>query len=223
MLTSYFNITTIAEWSATLAAILLLNKKTGVWRLFIPYLLLTLAAERLGWYVIHVLKLETNVVVFSVRMIISNVFLLWLLTHAKPLANIKKWLYVVICVYLPFSIINLFVQGIDKYSSNSEVLGDALLATISCYLLYQLLNAEEYIDLFRYEYFWLASGLLFSSLGNMVMYIFLTDLQAYKQKTHIPIFGYINSTVNIILYGSLIIAFICRNRITQHKREIAIN
>ena len=44
-------------------------------------------------------------------------------------------------------------------------------------------------------------------MGSAVLNVFLTELQAYADKTHINVYGYINYSVNILFCTCLIIAF----------------
>lgn len=113
------------------------------------------------------------------------------------------------------------MQGFRIYNSYSEGLGDLLIAIISCVFLFTLLKEETYRNLFAYEYFWFANGLLFSSLGNALLYFFLNDLSEYEKKTGVAIYDYINYVINIILYSSLIIAFICRRKTTRLSQELS--
>ena len=216
MLTTYLNITVIAEWCTLIAAIILLNKKTRIWQLFIPLLLLTVVTETIGWYQSYVLKKPNNSMPYNFLMIISIFFFAYLLLAVEPMQKIKKAGYIILIFFIGFSLVNLFfLQGLWLYNSYSETIGDIILATISCYFLYTILREEFFRGLFQYEYFWLSTGLLFSSLGSVLLYIFLDSLQSYYTKTKINVYGCINYGVNVLLYTNLIIAFICRRRNTK--------
>jgi hypothetical protein len=90
-----------------------------------------------------------------------------------------------------------------------------LISVICCYFLFVLVKMDEYIDLLRYDYFWLAAGLLLYSLGSILLYHFLYLLSDFAKQTKIDIGTYINYSINLILYASLIIAFICRRKTTS--------
>lgn len=214
MLENYFNITVIAEWSTFIATIILLNRRTGKWRLFMPLLFLILCVETVGWYQSNITKVQGNSMPFNFLMIISISFFLWLMAQAKPMVSMKKYFYGVIFSFIVFALVNLLLfQKLLNYNSISEVAGDILLTFFSGYLIFGLIKDEtNERSLFSHEYFWLAIGILFSAMGSALLYTFLDELQAYYNETKINVYGYINYTVNVLLYSCLIIAFICRRK-----------
>lgn len=212
MLKTYLNIPVIAEWCAFIAAIFLINKKKTIWRLFIPFLFLTIVAETFGWYS-HYVLVKNNNWVFNILMILNISFSIWLFQKADLFKPFKKKLKWASGIFLIFAIGNVFVfQGFWNYDFYTEVLGDIFLAIIACCFFYLLLKEEAFRDIFTYEYFWLSNGLLFSSLCNIILYLFLDSLRAFYKQTNINVYSYINDVLNILLYGSLIISFICRRR-----------
>ncbi|MDB5198741.1 MAG: hypothetical protein JWO92_704 [Chitinophagaceae bacterium] len=216
MISSYFNITIIAEWICFIAALILLHKKTKVWRLFILLLFLTLCAETTGWYMRTRHHQFHNALPFNFLMIISTTFLIWFFTKAASLQKMKKVLNYLNYFFILFAVINLFFfQGFWKYNSFSETLGDIMLAIICCYFFYTLLTEKNYVDLLRLDYFWLATGIFFSALGSALLYQFSGVLRDYYLRSKIDIGTYINYSLNLILYISLIIAFICRWKTTR--------
>lgn len=214
MLETYFNITVAAEWLTFIAALILLNKGTGKWRLFIVWLLLVLIAETIGWYQSAVLNIRGNSLVFNLLMIVSIPFLLWVMAGAKPVAKKRKYFYIAMLCFIVFAFSNIaFGQKPFVYNSFSDIFGNTLLTFFSGYLIFFVIRDETNDkSIFGQAYFWLALGLLFSAMGSAICNIFLDELQAYADKTKINVYGYINYTVNILLYACLIIAFICRRK-----------
>jgi hypothetical protein len=215
MLTSYFNITVIAEWLALTASLFFLNKKTGIWRYFTPFLALTITVETTGWYTHYFLN-KSNNWIFNILLIISVSFFLWIFTYAEPIKAKRKTFYIIIAFFTAIAFMNLaFFEGFGMYDLYTEVLGDIILAIVSCYFLFTILKEEEYRNLFRYEYFWLANGLLFYSLSSTVLYLFLNELRTFTKETGIAIYIYLNGGLNVLFYSSLSIAFICKYRATK--------
>lgn len=211
MLATYLNITIIAEWCAFIAAIFLLNKRTGVWQLFILLLLVTIYVEAQGWYLSYELKKYNNSFPFNVLMISSIGFFILFFGTADHLKKYKRLLQLGFMFFVLCALYNiLFFQGFWQYNSYTEALGDLIVSMICFYFLFTILKDETYINPFHDEYFWLANGLLFSSLGSALLYLFLSALQQYYLKTGTDVYGSINRIINITLYGSLIIAFVCR-------------
>jgi uncharacterized membrane protein YfcA len=216
MLSSLFNITFIAESCALIAAFVLLNKKTTIWRLFKALLFITLFVEAVGWYLAYIIRISNNNWIFNILLLISSSFTIWMLTNADTLKKERNILMGGVVFFIAFGLCNLFFfQGLWKYNGFTEIIGDLIISIYSCYFFYKALAENIYRDLFQYEYFWIAIGLMVSSIGSAILYIFLDSLTAFYRHTHINIYGYINYILNIILYGSLIIAFICRNRNTR--------
>ncbi len=219
MLAELFNITFTAECVVFLASIFLLDKKTGIWRLFILFLLLTLVTEIIGWWLTSFAHKSNNSWVYNILLIISGIFTLYIIKHADPVVRIGSFLNIGVIFFAGFALVNLlFFEGIWIYNGYTEMVADIMIFIYCCYFFYRVLEEEVYRDLFRYEYFWIAIGFLFSSLGSVVLYIYLEPLMSYYRHTHINIYGYINYGLNVVLYGSLIISFICRKRNTRLLR-----
>lgn len=149
-------------------------------------------------------------------MLCSTSFFIWFFTKAKSLQPVKRTLHYAMYFFMIFALVNLFFfQGLWTYNSNSETLGDIMLAVICCYFFYTLLTADEHIDLLRLDYFWLATGLLFYSLGSALLYQFSGVLRDFYLKSHLDIGTYINYALNLILYTGFIIAFFFRWKTTR--------
>lgn len=216
MINSYLNITVIAEWLTFIISIIVLDRKTTVWRLFILLLFLVLCTETLGWYMYNRWKISNNALPFNILMLLSNSFFMWFFSRVTVLQKIKKWLLFFMCLFIAFGLVNLFYfQGLWVYNSFSESLGDIILSIICCYFLFTLVKNAEHIDILRFDYFWLANGILFYSLGSALLYQFSYLLISHYKQTGINVGEYINYGLNLILYSSLIIAFICRRKITR--------
>jgi len=212
----YFNFTVIAEWITFIMAMLLLDKKTTVWQLFIGLLFLVLSVETLGWYMIVKLKKYENALPFNLLMLASTIFFLWFLRRAVPSKGVQSWLVIIMAGFGVLGLINLFYfQGFWVYNSISEAAGDIILAVLCCYLLITLVRNPQHINLLKFDYFWLATGILFYSLGSAMLYQFSYLLANYYKKTNINIGNYINYGLNLILYTTLIIAFLCRRKVTR--------
>jgi hypothetical protein len=213
---NYFNPTVIAEWITFIAALFLLNKKTANWRYFIILLFLTLCVETLGWYMIVKLKKFDNALPFNILMLVSTIFFAWFLKSAISSIRIKSWINIVMALFLLLWLINLFfIQGFWRYNSFSEAVGDIILSILCCYFLFSLVKDINHINLLQLDYFWLANGILFYSLGSALLYQFSDILNNYRKQTNINIGNYINYALNIVLYTSLIIAFTCRRKATR--------
>ncbi len=216
MFKGLFNTTVIAEYIAFVSAVLLLGKRTGKWRLFILFLFAVISAETGGWYAIAKLKMADNSWIFNLLLCVNICFCVWILSQAEPLAHIRTKMPLFFLSVGLFTLINLiFFQGLNTYNRYTEIIYDILLGMVSCYLFYETLKENKYRNLFRYEYFWFANGLLVFSLASAVLSSSRPQFWAFQKHTGIKLFGYLNDTVNVLLYSCLIIAFICRKRNTK--------
>ena len=215
MFSAYFNITGIAEWCCFIASLLFLDKKTTYWRFFQLFLVLTISVETIGWYMNQIIKVKTNVLPFNILMLIRITFFIWLLTKAPEMKSLTK-LKFLIPLFGILGLMNLFfIQKLWVYNWYTQLLGDIIVVIMAVYFLFSVLKAPEYKDLFNYEYFWLANGLIVSSMGSILLYYFGNSLYQYYKETKIPVYNYLNSVLNVVLYGSLIIAFISRRKTTR--------
>jgi len=215
-LLTYFHVTNIAELCAFAAALLLLNKHTGIWRLFIPMILLTICTEVSGWYLNTFLHMRYNALPFNILMLVNVSFFILFFTTAGVFRGYRKWMIAAAAVFVTLGVLNLLCwQGLWIYNYYSEAAGDLVMAFICCTFFLKSLRADTYHDFFRDPYFWLANGLLFAAMGNALLYLFLDELGAYYQATKVDVYGPMNSLLNVIFYVSLIIAFICRWKTTR--------
>jgi hypothetical protein len=213
---TYFNITVIAEWFTFFAALLLLDRKAGVWQLFIFLMLLVLCTETIGWYMHVKLKIFDNALPFNVLMILSNVFFIWFFSKAELLEPVQQLLKLFAVTFAAIALINLiFFQGLWQYNSFSESAADIIIVIICCYFLFAVVKSNKHFNLVSFNYFWLATGLLFYCLGSALLYQFSYLLRDYYEHTKIDIGTYVNYTLNLILYSCLIIAFICQRKATR--------
>ena len=217
---TYFHVTNIAELCALAAAALLLGRRAAVWRLFIPLIFLSICMEIAGWYLNTFLHMRYNALPFNILMLINISFYILFFTTTSVFSSYRKWIITSAFVFLVLGLANLFWgQGFWIYNSYSESAGDLILSFICCAFFLKSLRADTYHNFFSNEYFWLANGLLFSSMGSALLYLFLEELSAYYQETRIDVYGPVNSLLNVIFYVSLIIAFICRWKTTRSLLE----
>lgn len=195
-------------------AIITLSWPKGRWRWFILFLLVTICTEAVGWYLRTIEQSRHFRLPFTILLIIRICFFLWFFSGSVLLERFRKIFKQAILIFLIFSIINLiFIQGLRTYNFYSEVLGDIFLVIACCAFYYELLMEKRSTKLLTYPYFWLSTGFLLSALGSIVLYIFMEAIIAYYEQTKINIGGNINTVLSVILYGNLIIAFICQRRL----------
>lgn len=213
-MTTYFNITVVAEWCTLTAAVIALDQKTGKWWLWIVLLLLGILTETIGWYLHNFMGLRPNALPFNIMMIIRSVFLIcFFADRGQGFPFLVK---IFLIVFSIAAIANfLLYQGFWQYNFYSESLADIFLIILCCRYILLLVRRPEYTNLLANEYFWFSIGLLFYSMGSAFLYNFYQLLADYRHETGINVGLYLNYGLNILLAGCLIIAFICRRKATR--------
>jgi hypothetical protein len=212
----YFNIITIIEWITLATSLFLLDKRTGYWRWFIAWLALTVIVEFTGWYMRVHIGIKQNALPFNLLMLVRILFFTYILSRAEMLGEVRKRLWVFASIFLCGALLNLFFyQGFNRYNSFTDSLANIVLAITCCYLLYMILIDERQLDVMKQEYFWLANGLIFYLLGSAMFFNFSYLLMDYYTRTGINLGTYLNSSLNLVLYINLIIAFVCRRKTSR--------
>ncbi|RZM17851.1 MAG: hypothetical protein EOO88_42245 [Pedobacter sp.] len=210
MFTGLFTPTNIAELVAFVAALVFLNKNSGICQVFKLILLITLLAEFTGWILAWKLY-RPNGWVFNSLLGINSSFIVFILFQRLNYKYKDKVLIAIISLIIISTLVTLvFLDGITIYNRLMEITIDLGLAILCCIVLYQMLLTEKNRSFYAFEYFWLVNGVLVYSLGSAVLYVSHPYLGVYQQESGIQLAQYINDTLNIILYASYIIAFICR-------------
>ena len=216
MLHGYFNITVIEEWITFFAALLLLNGSMEE--------VAIIQAPNGGYFIGRDYRLvfkywrhqHENAIPFNGLMLLTDLFLIWFFAVSEWFKKGKRFFFISMGIFIGAFIMNLLsYQGLWTYNYYSETIADIFLFIICTALFYKLLQNDEYINLLSLDYFWLATGVLFSSLGSALLYQFSDILHQYFLRTGIDIGTYINFGLNSILYISLIISFVCRRKATR--------
>ncbi len=192
-----------------------IQKRNKVLLYFIPFLFLTVVVEFVGWWW-YQYKGVGNYPLYNIFTTIEFVFYsLLFYSHFKK--ESLKWM---IRIFIPFFILSvilnmLFIQGLTKtFNTYTFLLGSFFIVICCCCYFYESVLPDK-IDqqLSKQPFFWICSGLLIFYLGSVIinaLFEFLrsNDLREEGKK----IYGIINHSLNVILYGSFCIAFfLCPN------------
>jgi hypothetical protein len=207
---SYLNPTVIAELLALVCSLPLLTRKTGRWQFFVPFMILTVVTDWVGWFVIKGLHWKSNVNVYNIAMIVCTTLLLNFFTWHKHLLKYKTHLRFAMLFYLVFCFVNLFfIEGTDSYNAYSETTSDVLLVILSNLLIYDMINQPKYENLLLSGDLWLSIGILIFCTANALLYIFTPELVSFREHFGINLVKYFNFSLSIVFYSCLSISFIC--------------
>jgi hypothetical protein len=158
---------------------------------------------------------ENNIILYNFFGSFEFCFYFFVLYRIIQKRLAKKIIFYILCIYPLLALINIFfIQGLTSFQSITYALGCLLIVTICIYYFLELFQLEHSVNLIRQPAFWICSGLLFFyacsfpifGLANFLRslpYVILKNLST------------IIDLLNIFLYSSFTIAFLCRLRIRK--------
>ncbi|HZE85428.1 MAG TPA: hypothetical protein VE035_14030, partial [Puia sp.] len=136
-------------------------------------------------------------------------FALYRIIH-NPTA--RKFILYVLCIYPCIALINIFfIQKIDVFHSITYSLGCLLIVAICIYYFFELFRLPHSVNLLRQPPFWICSGLLFFFTCIFPVYGFNNLLGGFA-RVIIKNLVFLVALLNVFLYSSFTIAFLCRLR-----------
>jgi hypothetical protein len=190
--------------------------------LFIPLLLVVCVTEFIGTNRAY-FGWKNNYLVYDCYLIIS--FPITYYIFYKMLAY-TSWLRIIYFslgfLILTFFILNiLFIQGEDKFNTNTLILTEFVTAILSLMVLIKLFKEDDFsIMLYDHPYFWISGATLIFSVSALVIlglqqYIEVNKLQ-YEGKN---IYRILTPIVNVVLYVSYSYAFFLCNKLTNRSSQ----
>ena len=127
----------------------------------------------------------------------------------------KRVVLVVFFLYLAFAVVNLaFIQKINGFNSISYALGCVLVAAICIYYFFELFQRSNLGNLMSQPEFWICSCLLFYYSCTFPIYA-MANLLHSNNDFIIRNIRTIIKLLNIFLYLSFTIAFLCRIKVRK--------
>jgi hypothetical protein len=178
-------------------------------RSFSFFLFLTMVVEIIAHYI------KNNNPIYGFFGIVEFVFYFTILRAILKSPTVKRIILWVIWAYPLISIANIFfIQGITIFPTITHSLGCLLIVIMTIYYFFELFQLPQAINLSRDPAFWICSGLLFfycCSFPIFGMAKLLASAPLFNRQT----LGVILDLLNILLYSSFTIAFLCRLRIRK--------
>ena len=204
----YFTLV-IISFLASLTAYFQKNSQL-YFRLFPIFLFVTIIVEIFSsWLLAHNKSTTTLYNFFSTFEILFYIYVLRVIIQSRL---VKKIIFHTAWLYLLLVIINLlFIQKGPSFNSMTYALGCLLIAVICIYYFFELFQMSHSINLIRQPAFWICSGLLFFYCCSFPLYGLLNFLKKVPDFIRESI-GVIILLLNVFLYSSFTIAFLCRIR-----------
>lgn len=195
---------------------LIRKPKNKLLQYFVPFLMLTVIVEFMGWWWSYFGGGAYKNAMFNLFIPVEISFYSFLFLKHLHKHVFKTIIRVFIPLFLVLAICNiLFLQGFNEtFNSYTAVLGSFFIVLCCCLFFYESITPVQIdLQLSKQPFFWIVSGLLIFYLGSVIAnalfeYLKNNDLHAESKRIYIIIFG----SLNVILYSSFVIAFfICPN------------
>jgi len=188
------------------------SSQKNIYLLFFPvFLFFTLVVEFIGFYSFS--KGRPSITLYNFFTSFEFLFYMLLLRNVIHNLKAKKVIFHTAWLYILLLLINfLFILKISAFSATTYALGCLVITGICIYYFYELFQSTRSLNLLRQPIFWICVGLLFfycCSFPIFGLYNFLNKAPRIIQKNLQTILV----LLNVFLYSSFTIAFLCRIRV----------
>jgi hypothetical protein len=196
---------------ASLSVYFQINKGYRYLRFFPPFLLITFCLETFISFLAN--KTGSNFAAYSLFGTLEFFFYLWVIRQAIESRKARMVLSQVLWLFPLFAVIDLiFIQGLDNFNSYSYSIGSLLIVLFCIWYFYDLFQSEHSRRILSDPSFWICCGLFFYYCCSFPLFgliNFLRNMPRFNNKTlHIILY-----LMNIVLYSSFTIAFLCRLKV----------
>ncbi|MCW3118616.1 MAG: hypothetical protein JWM28_2698 [Chitinophagaceae bacterium] len=182
-------------------------------KLFPGFLLITIIVEILSLYLWN-----NDIVTYKIYNFFTAFEFCFYLFILKKIINslrVRKIIAYSIFPYFAVSFINILFFQKDSFHSITYSLGCLLIVTYSVYYFFELFQSPKSIRLTNEPSFWICSGLLFYYCCSFP-FLGLTSLLSTMPKILLYNVQNILVAINILLYSSFTIAFLCKIQIRKY-------
>ncbi len=175
-------------------------------RLFPLFLLVTDVVEILCSYL--ALHGGTTVIIYNFFEIFEFCFYFFALMRILQNKSAKKIVLVFSILYLFFALYNVLFGQKSMFNSMSYSVGALLIVAFCIYYFLELFQLPHSVNLLRQPAFWICSGLLFFYTCTFPIFG-LANFYGKAPRVIINHVGAIINIINVFLYSSFTIAFLC--------------
>jgi len=178
-------------------------------RLFPIFLFLTIVVELFAiWLAGHSGPSTTLYNFFSV---VEFLFYMYVLREIIRSKKAKRIIFHTAWVYALLGVANiLFIQKFVSFNSITYALGCLLISIFCIYFFFELFQVTGSVNLIRLPAFWICAGLLFYYTCSFPLWGLANFLRKMPIARNIQ---FILLLLNVFLYSSFTIAFLCRIRV----------
>ncbi len=194
-------------------------KKTNL-KYFLPFLLLTLIIELIGFFM--VIKGNHKYTMYNVFTTFEFVFYFFIFSKHLKIPYYRYPVIAMIFIYPITVYLNLkYIQGFNTFHSYTFLLGSFFMVLFSCLFFFESVRLENLHKMLPDQpFFWVCTAFIMFYLGSVVInslfqYLMSFDMQSQGKR----IYSLINQSLNLLLYSGFIYAFILCHR----KRKTSIS
>ena len=156
---------------------------------------------------------QSNYWLYGLYFMVGFPFLMYFLTRLSQYTLSKKIGYLLVSVYFIFSFINyFFIQTLHEINTYNLILASISFIVLAALFFRHLLNKKEIIKLSDTAEVWIAAATFIYYLGATPLNMSLHYLTINNETTALILLN-ITYTLNILLYTSYAIAFLCKPKI----------
>jgi hypothetical protein len=183
-------------------------------RSFPIFLFITSIVEIIGQYLsIHH---QSNTELYNFFTSIEFTFYFWVLRHIIRNPVAKKIIFHLVWIFPLFAFINVFfIQGIHIFNTITYSLGSLFIVIITIYYFFEIFQLPGSIPVLREPAFWICFGPLIYYSCSFPMFALVTRLGKSTPGFILNNLDVIIDLINILLYSSFTIAFLCSLRMRK--------
>ncbi len=187
------------------------QRKDDAWlRYFPPFLLVSVLVDLAS--MLNLIKGDINHAAYNFFSLVEFIFYFFILREIIRSRLMKRIIQIVIFIYGALHLGNIiFIQKIYGFPVTTYALGCLLIVAISIYYFYELFQIPQPVPLVRQPAFWVCSGLLFFYCVTFPIFAPMNLLKGLPNVILKNLVEIIH-VLNVLLYSSFTIAFLCRPR-----------
>lgn len=188
------------------------NFKERALRYFSPFLIITFLVQYAGYYY-SIISGKSNDWIFNLFAFIENGFFICFFYHVYFFNSNKKFLIAFCIIFLSWALINIaLIQGLFFLNTYTHISASVLFVCLSCIYFYEILSAEEFIQIGKSGSFWIILSLFLYYLGNFILLVIFPIIFRNNPSQSIRIYWSLMTPLNIILYSLLSFGFYVEGR-----------
>jgi hypothetical protein len=182
-------------------------------RIFPIFLFLSILAQVVGYFLEH--YQGSNITFYNFFSVFEFEFYLWTLRAIIQNLLYRKIILQLLWIYPLLFLMNIiFIQPITQFHSITYSIGALLIVILTIYYFFEIFQRAHSVKLLQESSIWICFGLLFFYSCSFPIFG-LTNIIAKAHIINISIFRMTILVMNIVLYSSFSIAFLCRIRVRK--------